>query len=156
MLKTIGLHNIQFGADIHVDQVQNLYSAGINTGFIAFSGNETGVDFADYLIGAPDADYLSGASRLDERNRYLGFYLQDSWHALPTLTLNSGLRWEYESPWWDTQNKVLTYLAGEQSETYPMLLWESLLPEILASPGRSRTFNMMPLPRDSAWSMHRP
>ncbi len=119
VLKTIGLHNIQFGADIHVDQVQNLYAAGINTGFIAFSGNETGVDFADYLIGAPDADYLSGASRLDERNRYLGFYVQDSWHALPTLTLNYGLRWEYESPWWDTQNKVLTYLPGEQSEVFP-------------------------------------
>jgi hypothetical protein len=119
VLKTIGLHNIQVGADLHFDQVQNLYAAGINTGFIAFSGNETGVDFADYLIGAPDADYLSGASRLDERNRYLGFYLQDSWHALPTLTLNYGLRWEYESPWWDTQNKVLTYLAGEQSETFP-------------------------------------
>ena len=94
VLKTIGLHNIQFGADLHFDQVQNLYAAGINTGFIAFSGNETGVDFSDYLLGAPDADYLSGASRLDERNRYLGFYIQDSWHALPTLTLNYGLRWE--------------------------------------------------------------
>ena len=35
------------------------------------------------------------------------------------MTLNYGLRWEYESPWWDTQNKVLTYLAGEQSEVFP-------------------------------------
>ena len=119
VLKTIGLHNIQFGVDLHFDQVQNLYAAGINTGFIAISGNETGVDFSDYLVGAPDADYLSGASRLDERNRYLGFYAQDSWHALPTLTLNYGLRWEEETPWWDTQNKVLTYLAGEQSEVFP-------------------------------------
>ena len=119
VLKTVGLHNLQFGADLHYDQVKNLYPAGINTGFIAISGNETGVDFSDYLVGAPDADYFSGASRLDERTKYLGFYVQDSWRAFPTLTLNYGLRWEYLSPWYDTQNKVLTYLAGEQSKAFP-------------------------------------
>lgn len=119
VMKTVGRHNFQFGADLHYNQVQNLYAAGINTGFIAFSGNETGVDFADYLLGAPDADYLSGASRLDERTKYFGIYAQDSWRALPTLTLNYGLRWEYSAPWYDTQNKVLTYRAGEQSKAFP-------------------------------------
>ena len=104
---------------MHYDQVKNTYPAGINTGFIAISGNETGVDFSDYLVGAPDADYFSGASRLDERTKYLGFYGQDSWRAFPTLTLNYGLRWEFLEPWYDTQNKVLTYLAGEQSQVFP-------------------------------------
>jgi len=119
VLKTIGVHNIQFGADLHYDQVKNTYPAGINTGFIAISGRETGVDFSDYLVGAPDADYFSGASRLDERTKYLGLYGQDSWRAFPTLTLNYGLRWEFLEPWYDIQNKVLTYLAGEQSQVFP-------------------------------------
>jgi hypothetical protein len=35
-----------------------------------------------------------------ERNRHVqyGFYAQDSWRARPSLTLNFGLRWEYQGP----------------------------------------------------------
>lgn len=117
--KIVGTHTLQFGADLHYDQINNVYPAGINTGFFDFSGSETGLDFADYLLGAVTGFYQAGQSRLDSRSRYMGFYGQDSWRALPTLTLNYGLRWEYDTPWYDEQNRLATIIQGEQSLSFP-------------------------------------
>jgi len=35
------------------------------------------------------------------------------------LTLNLGLRWEYSTPWYDTQNKIVALVPGLQSTQYP-------------------------------------
>ena len=43
---------------------------------------------ARYGVGNPD---------LSTDNRQLGFYLQDDWTIGPRLTLNAGVRWDYES-----------------------------------------------------------
>ncbi len=117
--KIVGTHSIQFGADLHYDQINELYAAGINNGFFDFNGQETGLDYADYLLGAVTAFYQGGPTRLDSRSKYIGIYAQDSWRAFPTLTLNYGLRWEYDTPWYDTQNKLSTLIPGEQSLSFP-------------------------------------
>ena len=117
--KILGKHNLQFGVDLHYNQIQNVYPAGIGNGFFYFGGSETGLDFADYLVGAVNGFYQGAQSRLDSRNKYAGFYAQDSWRAFPTLTLNYGLRYEYDAPWYDTQNKITTIVPGEQSLTFP-------------------------------------
>lgn len=114
-----GTHSLQFGIDTHYDQSNELYAAGINNGFFGFTGQETGLDYADYLLGAPSYFFQGGPTRLDGRTKYLGVYAQDSWRALPTLTLNYGLRWEYDTPWYDTQNKLSTLIPGEQSLSFP-------------------------------------
>jgi hypothetical protein len=43
---------------------------------------------------------------LTQRNEHLeyGFYGQDSWRVTPTLTMNFGLRWEYQGPPKNTNN----------------------------------------------------
>jgi outer membrane receptor protein involved in Fe transport len=43
---------------------------------------------ARYGVGNPD---------LSTDNRQIGFYVQDDWQIAPRLTLNAGLRWDYES-----------------------------------------------------------
>lgn len=117
--KIVGTHSLQFGIDMHYDQINMLYAAGINNGYFYFGGNETGLDYADYLLGAVGGFYQGGPTRLDSRSKYLGLYAEDSWRALPTLTLNYGLRWEYDTPWYDTQNKLSTLIPGQQSLTFP-------------------------------------
>ena len=50
--KIIGTHTLQFGGDYHYDQINERNTYGQN-GQFGFGGQETGYDFADYLIGAP-------------------------------------------------------------------------------------------------------
>ena len=82
-------------------------------------GGETGLDFADFLIGAPDCFIQASEQILDSRTKYAGLYAQDSWRVTPNLTLNYGLRWDMIMPWYDTENKIETLIPGEQSVVFP-------------------------------------
>jgi hypothetical protein len=116
--KIIGTHSLQFGADLHYDEIieRSFYSTA---GGFNFGGQETGYDFSDYLIGAPNFFSQGAAVLQDDRGIYYGVYAQDSWRATPTLTLNYGLRWEVSTPWYDTTNKLETLIPGQQSLVFP-------------------------------------
>jgi len=116
--KIVGTHSFQFGGDFHYDQFNYRLHAAPN-GMFGFSGAETGLDFADFLIGAPSV-FIQGSNEiLNNRGRYFGVYAQDSWRALPTLTINYGLRYEVMTPWYETHNWLGTLLPGEQSTVFP-------------------------------------
>jgi Carboxypeptidase regulatory-like domain len=116
--KVVGTHTLQFGVDFHYDQINERNYDDANGAYV-FNGEETGVDFADYLIGAPQSFTQASQQLLDSRDKYLGVYAQDSWRARPTLTINYGLRYEIMTPWYDTQNKLETVIPGEQSQVFP-------------------------------------
>jgi hypothetical protein len=44
-----------------------------------------------------EAQYGGGNPNLNARNWELGFFAQDDWSPTPRLTINAGLRWDYES-----------------------------------------------------------
>ena len=50
---------------------------------------------------------------------YGGAYVQDSIRVRPNLTLNLGLRWEFSQPWYDTQDRIVTMIPGQQSTQFP-------------------------------------
>lgn len=116
--KVIGTHSLMFGGEFHYDQIneRNTYA---ENGVFSFNGSETGLDFADFLIGAPASLIQSSQQFLDSRSKYMGLFVQDSWRAKPSLTVNYGLRWEFSQPWYDTQGKTETLIPGEQSKTFP-------------------------------------
>ena len=116
--KIFGTHTLQFGANLHYNQI-NERNYNCYNGCFGFNGSETGVDFADFLIGAPNSFVQASQQLLDSRSKYYGFYFQDSWRASRNLTLNYGLRWEASTPWYDTQNKLETVVPGEQSLSFP-------------------------------------
>ncbi|HEX3820656.1 MAG TPA: carboxypeptidase regulatory-like domain-containing protein [Candidatus Sulfotelmatobacter sp.] len=120
--KSIGKHTLKFGGEFRYMQVNERNLASQDGAFV-FDGTVTGVDFADYLIGAPTGSgggYTQAALQLlDSRTKYGGAYVQDSWKATPNLTLNLGLRWEASMPWYDTQGKIQTWVQGEQSTVFP-------------------------------------
>ena len=120
-VKVVGTHTLQAGGEFHYDQINQRHPSTPNGGF-AFDGSETGVDFADYLLGAPAQS--GGFSQqsfqiLDTRDLYYGAYVQDSWRAFPSLTINYGLRWEVSTPWYDSTNKLEAFVPGEQSKAFP-------------------------------------
>ncbi len=116
--KILGKHTLKFGADIRYIQVneRNTYTSN---GWFTFSGSETGNDFADFLLGAPDLFNQTSAQVLDSRTKYFGLYAQDTYKVSPDLTLNYGLRWDTSQPFYDTQNRIQTFVPGVQSKIYP-------------------------------------
>jgi hypothetical protein len=116
--KVLGNHTMKFGAEFHTDQVNAAPIAQFNGSFV-FSGTETGVDFADYLIGVPSQYNQSQLNPFYARNKYVGLFAQDSWHARPNLTLNYGLRWDRIAPWAEKYNQISTFVPGAQSVVFP-------------------------------------
>ena len=116
--RVIGTHTLKFGGQFHYDQINERNLAAPN-GQYGFSGSETGIDFADFLIGAPDSLTQASKQILDSRSKYYGLFAQDSWRATPNLVFNYGLRWEASMPWYDTQNKTETFFQGKQSAKFP-------------------------------------
>src|SRR5208282_1585360 len=50
--KVVGTHTLKFGGEFHYDQINTFPIAQFNGSFLFF-GNETGLDFADFLLGIP-------------------------------------------------------------------------------------------------------
>ena len=116
--KVIGAHTLKFGGEIHYDQVNVNAIAQFNGSFLFF-GTETGLDFADFLLGLPSQYNQSQLQPFYGRNEYAGLYGQDSWRINSRLTLNYGLRWDRIEPWYEKYNQVATFVPGEQSVVFP-------------------------------------
>jgi hypothetical protein len=116
--KVTGTHTIKIGAEFHYDQVNTNPIAQYNGNFIFF-GSETGVDFADFLLGIPSQYNQSQLQAFYGRNKYIGAYGQDSWRVSRNLTLNYGLRWDRIEPWYEKYNQIATFAPGQQSVVFP-------------------------------------
>jgi hypothetical protein len=122
--KVSGTHTLKFGGGYHYTQMtENLSNVG--NGAFEFGGAETGIDFADFLIGAPTPGiqgfaFLQGfAPPSYGLSHSGGAYAKDSWRARSNLTLNYGLRWEFSAPWAEKDNEIETIVPGLQSVVYP-------------------------------------
>jgi hypothetical protein len=111
-------HTFKFGMHTDYDQINTFPFAQLNGSF-QFYGTETGVDFADFLLGIASQYNQNGLRPFYERETYWGAYAQDSWRMRSNLTLNAGLRWERIEPWWEKYNNAMTLVAGEQSVVFP-------------------------------------
>ena len=115
--RVIGTHTLKAGANWHTDQV-NIDSNSINNGSFVFQGSETGMDFADYLIGVASTYEQGDASGFYIRNKYVGLFAQDSWQMRNNLTVNYGVRWDMLPPWREKYNQLQTFVLEQQSEVY--------------------------------------
>ncbi|HEY0161755.1 MAG TPA: TonB-dependent receptor [Edaphobacter sp.] len=118
-MMVVGTHTLQFGVNYHYDQINGRNFYAVNGQFDYSGGNETGIDTADFLLGAVNTFTQATPQLLDSRSHYLGAYAEDSWRVGSNLTLNYGIRYEVSTPWYDTQNKIETIVPGLQSVVFP-------------------------------------
>ncbi|HYO81862.1 MAG TPA: TonB-dependent receptor [Bryobacteraceae bacterium] len=64
---------------------------------------------ADFLFGARSRYQLNNAVIVDYRQRMHFAYLQDDWKATSKLTLNLGVRYEYATPQWESENRLSNF-----------------------------------------------
>ncbi len=65
--------------------------------------------WADFLFGTTSAYSAANVFTAHLRQTFSSAYAQDDWKALPNLTLNLGLRWEYGSPYAEQNNFVSNF-----------------------------------------------
>ncbi|HXX19336.1 MAG TPA: carboxypeptidase-like regulatory domain-containing protein [Candidatus Acidoferrum sp.] len=116
--KVLHNHTVKAGIDVSFEQVNVNPDATFNGTFL-FNGYQTGSNFADFLIGAPNQFTQSDSRRYWPRHRYAGWYGQDSWRIKSNLTFNYGLRMELMRYWSEKYDQVPTFKPGEQSVVYP-------------------------------------
>jgi hypothetical protein len=89
----------KFGSDTYSGQYS---SAGSSTTVQA-------ANLTDFLFGAR-SNYALNAPNEVNYNRFWHFgYIQDDWKALPNLTINAGLRYEFVSPYTEQNNRILNF-----------------------------------------------
>ena len=104
-----GSHNIRYGTDLRLYRAfQNRLGYDVAPAF-QFLPTYTrgpldnspvapiGQEYAAFLLGVPDGEMRRSAS-FATQEKYISFFLQDDWKLTNKLTLNLGLRYEYESP----------------------------------------------------------
>ncbi len=134
-----GHHDMKFGADIR--RVRNNFSFDFfNNGsydFGNFGTVSSGDSFADFVGGFPDNYFQFSSAVYGIRTSSFGFYGQDSWKILPHLTLDFGLRYEYNTPQYDPHNEIIGFFPGQQSTKFPDAPNSLLYPGDPGTPGRS-------------------
>jgi Carboxypeptidase regulatory-like domain/TonB dependent receptor len=116
--RILGKHTLKFGGSLHFDQVNTNPDTAANGSF-AFRGTETGLDFADFLLGVASSYSQADSKSFYPRNKYIGAFAQDSWRVTPNLTLNYGVRWDVLPAWREKCNQFPGLVLGEQSRVFP-------------------------------------
>jgi hypothetical protein len=116
--RIMGKHGLKIGGEVHSNQI-NTHPDVVFNGSFSFNGSETGLDFADFLLGVPSSYTQGQAGSFYNRNLYAAAFVQDSWKPTSQLTLNYGVRWDRIRPWSEKYNQLQTLVKGEQSQVFP-------------------------------------
>ena len=123
--KMLGGHNIKAGAETRfnfLDYAQPGYPSGQFTfnrsvtcrDRFTCPGNE-GNGLAAMLIGWPTGGDFHIDPKVFTRSAYWGFFVHDDWRVSQKLTLNLGLRYDFDVPRWETENRMSYWDLDAQS-----------------------------------------
>jgi hypothetical protein len=111
----LGRHSLRYGADYRMVGV-DYYSPGQGSGTFSFDQGFTRLDpgvgdtrtgnaFASFLLGYPASASMSVSAPINAFFRYYAGYFQDDFRLNSALTLNLGLRYEYEEGLQEEQDR---------------------------------------------------
>jgi hypothetical protein len=125
--RNMGVHAIRTGVEFRQYRETDEFFANNQTGQFNFDSTWTrgpldnsaaapgslGQSFASFLLGIPSSGSVTRAASYDEKSQNWGFFVQDDWRVSARLTINVGLRYEYETPLTERDNhSVAGFDAG--------------------------------------------
>ena len=149
----MGAHFLKFGAEFRrYNAMSN--DPGAASGNYTFLKNWTqqkanqadeasGNEFATFLLGYPSKGSYADLNMAPAyRNQYYAFYFNDDWKVSSRLTLNLGLRWDYESPLlerYDRQLRGVDFSAASPLDAQVTALNLRGVPQFAGLNGNERT-----------------
>ncbi len=120
VVKQVQAHNLKFGADVRFYR-DNVAFYGQASGRFTFGTNYTrgpldnsptspggvGQGLAAFLLGLPTGGFIERNDNEAIQSTYWGLYLHDNWRVSRKLTLDLGVRWEYEGPTTERYNRAV-------------------------------------------------
>jgi hypothetical protein len=112
--KLMGRHSLKAGYDLRLYRERS-FNPGRLAGEYEFRGNFTraqdngsnlfGQDLAAFMLGQPTGGGIDLNARRLNNQWYQGVFVQDDWRVTDRLTVNLGLRYEYEGAPTDAENR---------------------------------------------------
>jgi hypothetical protein len=104
---TKGRHQLKLGGDFRRMRYNEI-GAVVPRGRFTWNGQYSNSPMADFLLGyMSQSESQIGAPIANYRDTYYALYLQDGWKVNNRLTVNVGLRWEAEPPYYDKYDAIV-------------------------------------------------
>ncbi len=139
-----GNHQIAVGVNFIHNNINTSNNRPTN-GQFTFNGQISGLPLADFMAGILSGGFLQGNPVFDnQRQNYIGVYVQDTWKVNARLTLNGGVRWEpflpMEHPFgWVSHFESAAFAAGTKSSIYKNAPAGLTFPGDAGYPGKATT-----------------
>src|SRR5215469_3005880 len=106
LAKTINHHTLKFGGDYEHTHVDGVEANLQNDQLFATEADyeQFGPIDAGFFLLLTGGGLTPQANQIKLRNNYTGLWIQDDWKVLHNLTINAGLRWDYDSAFDKTDN----------------------------------------------------
>ncbi|HSY58036.1 MAG TPA: carboxypeptidase regulatory-like domain-containing protein [Terriglobales bacterium] len=141
--RTFSKHTLKFGVDVRRQRFDQFLYFDVSGEYTITSqaiqdqiqSDSNFPSYPNYFLGAPSSFTQGAAQREDLRNTSLYLFAQDSYKLKSNLTLNYGLRWELNTPYYDTGNRLQTFRPGQATTQYPCWLSQENATNLGLAPG---------------------
>ncbi len=114
-----GRHNWKMGGGVSAYRDNTVYDYYVNGEFDFFAfGAGTDNSLADFILGVPSQYFQYPHAPSNIRTKSYYSFLQDEWRVSKRLTLDLGVRYEYNSPKLDTEGRSFSIIPGLQSTRF--------------------------------------
>jgi len=118
---TRGKHSLYLGGEAGLEkdfQETSLDNYGV-FGFTTAKSTRTTTALSDYMLGIPNSFEQDTGEYADANWFNYALFAQDDWRITPNLTINLGIRYDWEQAPTDTQNRETNFTPGVQSHAFP-------------------------------------